>query len=312
MFEDWDVQTRIQDLLALLIRAKRYNKSKKIKCTNGWLEELLNLFIYSTVQLIRSIISFINTLQHYYHANSLRGSAQNIREHYDLGNDMFSIFLDPSMTYSCATFQSIPHTVTHSDNELLEEAQMRKYDQIFDELNLKSNDRILEIGCGWGACAIRAVKCYGCQWTGLTISTEQFKIAQQRITDNGVADKVNIKLLDYRLEKDIYDKVIVIEMIEAVGHEYLPQFFETLRDRLCPGEALPPELTIKKTVHIGQHYGPTLDLWYCAWMEHEERILKLGYSKKFHRKWQYYFQLCSTLFRYSYIDTVQLLIEKSL
>ncbi|KAM3718900.1 Tuberculostearic acid methyltransferase UfaA1 [Dirofilaria immitis] len=355
MFEDWDVQTRIQDFLGLLIRAKRYNATKKLKETNGWLKKLFNLLIYLTVRLIRSLISLINALQHYYHANSLYGSAKNIHEHYDLGNDMFSLFLDPSMTYSCAIFQAIPsYTITHSDNKLLEEAQMRKYDQIFNEINLKSDDRILEIGCGWGACAMRAVKRYGCHWTGLTISMEQFKIAQQVIRDSELQDKINIKLLDYRLENDIYDKIIAIEMIEAVGHEYLSQFFETLRDRLRPGgraylqaitcpelnyerycrssdfikkyifpgghlpserairEALPSELSIIKTVYIGHHYAPTLDLWYCAWMEHEEQILKLGYSRKFHRKWQFYFALCSTLFRYSNIDAVQLLIEKSL
>ncbi|VDK87824.1 unnamed protein product, partial [Onchocerca ochengi] len=206
------------------------------------------------------------------------------------------------------------YTITHSDNKLLEEAQMRKYDRAFDIINLKSDDRILEIGCGWGACAIRAVKYYGCQWTGLTISMEQFKIAQQRISDNGLQEKINFKLLDYRLENDVYDKIIAIEMIEAVGHEYLPQFFETIRDRLRPGgkaylqaiicpnlnyerycrssdfikkhifpgghmpseqairEALPPELTITKMIHIGHHYSPTLDLWYCSvWLTGKER-----------------------------------------
>uniref|UniRef100_A0AAF5PY50 Cyclopropane-fatty-acyl-phospholipid synthase n=1 Tax=Wuchereria bancrofti TaxID=6293 RepID=A0AAF5PY50_WUCBA len=112
---------------------------------------------------------------------------------------------------------------------------MRKYDQIFHEINLTCNDEVLEIGCGWGACAIRAVKYHKCKWTGLTISMEQFKIARQRINDNELLDKINIKLLDYRLENDIYDKIIAIEMIEAVGHRYLPQFFKTLRDRLRPG-----------------------------------------------------------------------------
>ncbi|VDN94278.1 unnamed protein product [Brugia pahangi] len=356
MFEDWDTQPRIQDFLALLIRAKRYNNgTKKLKETNGWLKKLFTFLIYLIIQLIRSLISFFNAMQHYYHSNSLNGSARNIHEHYDLGNDMFSLFLDSSMTYSCAIFQEIPsYTIIHSDKKLLEEAQMRKYDQIFDEINLTCNDKVLEIGCGWGACAIRAVKCHKCKWTGLTISIEQFKIAQQRIIDNELVDKINIKLLDYRLENDIYDKIIAIEMIEAVGHQYLPQFFKTLRDRLRPGgkaylqaitcpelnyerycrssdfikkyifpgghlpserairDALPPELSITKTIHIGQHYAPTLDLWYCAWMENLENIRKLGYSRKFHRKWQFYFALCSTLFRYSHIDTIQILVEKSL
>lgn len=96
-----------------------------------------------------------------------------------------------------------PYAITHSDNKLLEEAQTRKYDQIFHEINLKSDDRILEIGCGWGACAIRAVKCFGCEWTGLTISAEQFKIAQRRMEDNELQDKINIKLLDYRLVSSV-------------------------------------------------------------------------------------------------------------
>ncbi|EJW70856.1 hypothetical protein WUBG_18234, partial [Wuchereria bancrofti] len=89
------------------------------------------------------------------------------------------------------------YTIIHSDKKLLEEAQMRKYDQIFHEINLTCNDEVLEIGCGWGACAIRAVKYHKCKWTGLTISMEQFKIARQRINDNELLDKINIKLLDY-------------------------------------------------------------------------------------------------------------------
>uniref|UniRef100_A0A914Y7Z4 Cyclopropane-fatty-acyl-phospholipid synthase n=1 Tax=Panagrolaimus superbus TaxID=310955 RepID=A0A914Y7Z4_9BILA len=128
-----------------------------------------------------------------------------------------------------------------------------KYDALFDRLNIKSTDHILEIGCGWGHCAIRAVKRFGCKWTGLTISEQQFELCKKRIKEAGLEDKIDIKFLDYRFdlhfwgmrilgkickilgETGIYDKVISIEMIEAVGHEYFPIYFSTICNRLRPG-----------------------------------------------------------------------------
>ena len=120
------------------------------------------------------------------------------------------------------------------DKDKLYEAQMKKYDLLLEQLDLKETDHVLEIGSGWGACAIRAVQRYGCRWTGLTISDEQFAFSRQRIQEAGLGDKIEIKFLDYRKEDGMYDKVISIEMIEAVGHDFLPLYFRRISQNLKP------------------------------------------------------------------------------
>uniref|UniRef100_A0A915BDP6 Cyclopropane-fatty-acyl-phospholipid synthase n=1 Tax=Parascaris univalens TaxID=6257 RepID=A0A915BDP6_PARUN len=354
MLADWDASPSAKDFLTLLIRARQFN-SHKVSSNRrlGW-PKLLCAFVQQIfVRTIRAIAWFFNYIEHRIHENSMLGSARNIRQHYDLGNEMFQMFLDSSMTYSCALFETLPEKITKSDFKMLEKAQMRKYDAMLDELQLKPSDHVLEIGCGWGACSIRAVQKFGCRWTGITISAEQFKIAQERVREYALEDKIDFKLLDYRLEKGVYDKLIAIEMIEAVGHEYLPEFFRIMRDRIAPGgiaciqaitcpnayyeryrrssdfikkyifpgghlpsedaisEALPPQLNIERVSHMGMHYAITLDLWFSAWMERQKDIIELGYSQQFHRKWQFYFALCSALFEYSHIDTVQMRITRA-
>ncbi|KHJ77753.1 Cyclopropane-fatty-acyl-phospholipid synthase, partial [Oesophagostomum dentatum] len=124
----------------------------------------------TALNLIRKVVNTYRYLQHRIRDNTLSQSAKNIEDHYDLGNDMFRMFLDPTMTYSCALFEEPLKPVEQVDFRVLEEAQYRKMDALIDMLNLKPTDGVLEIGCGWGACAIRAVEKYNCDWTGLTIS----------------------------------------------------------------------------------------------------------------------------------------------
>lgn len=149
--------------------------------------------------------------------NTRSGSRRNIHAHYDLSNEFFALFLDASMTYSCGIFES-PETT-------LAEAQYAKYDRISQGLQLTAGDHVIEIGCGWGGFAEHAAGRYGCRVTGITISQEQFQFARRRIAAAGLADRVDIQLCDYRDVQGQFDKLASIEMIEAVGHEFLPTFF---------------------------------------------------------------------------------------
>lgn len=150
--------------------------------------------------------------------NTRRGSRRNIHAHYDLSNKFFALFLDPSMTYSSGLFENSETT--------LAEGQVAKYDRVAQRLQLNQRDHVVEIGCGWGGFAEHAARRYGCRVTGVTISQEQFEFARRRIAAGGLDDLVEIRLCDYRDLEGRYDKLVSIEMIEAVGHEYLPKFFE--------------------------------------------------------------------------------------
>lgn len=150
--------------------------------------------------------------------NTKKGSQKNIGDHYDLSNDFFKLILDPTMTYSAAYFQS--------DKESLEDAQINKYEALCRKLKLKKEDKVLEIGSGWGGFVTYAARKYGCRIDSVTISQEQFHYAKARIEREKLGDKVNIKFLDYRNLKGAYDKIVSIEMIEAVGHEFYRSFFK--------------------------------------------------------------------------------------
>uniref|UniRef100_A0A914WAX1 Cyclopropane-fatty-acyl-phospholipid synthase n=1 Tax=Plectus sambesii TaxID=2011161 RepID=A0A914WAX1_9BILA len=335
MAGEWSVTPSLQAFFNLLIRNKPARK------TAGGSSSLLTRV---TCALTRRLGWLTNYMFHLLRPNTILGSRRNIREHYDLGNDMFQLFLDESMTYSCGFF--------NSPQDTLHKAQLNKLDEVIDKLQLKATDHVLEIGFGWGSCAIRAVQRTGCRWTGLTISEQQLEMAQERVRKLGLQDRIELKFLDYRLEEAKYDKVVAIEMIEAVGHEYLPTFFATIRDRLKPGgqaclqcitipdsqydkytkssdfirkhifpgghlpclrvigECLPADLKWIKTTQHGRDYSTTLDMWNETWLAKKAEILKLGYSDVFFRKWQYYFCLCSSLFASDYIDTIQILLKR--
>jgi len=173
------------------------------------------------------LLRLYERLRHWLKRNS-RGQAQkNISYHYDLGNDFYRLWLDDTMTYSSALFKT--------GQESLEAAQVLKYASMIDQMGAEAGDHVLEIGCGWGGFAEYAARERGLKVTGLTISREQFAFAQKRIARAGLSDRVTFKLQDYRDERGSYDGIASIEMFEAVGEEYWPTYFNTVRDRLRPG-----------------------------------------------------------------------------
>ena len=165
--------------------------------------------------------------RHAMRANTKRGSRRNIAAHYDLGNAFYRPWLDPTMTYSSALFDDF--------NEPLPQAQKRKYARLAETLDIQPGDRVLEIGCGWGGFAEFAASEFGCEIVGLTLSTEQAVYARTRLADAGLADRVEIRLQDYRDVEGVFDKIVSIEMFEAVGIENWPVYFETVHRRLKPG-----------------------------------------------------------------------------
>ncbi len=182
-----------------------------------------------------------------YHAlrrNTREGSRRNISAHYDLGNDFFAQFLDETMTYSCGVFVSPSAT--------LREASEEKYDRICRKLALGPGDRVLEIGGGWGGFAIHAAGRYGCRIDTATISRRQFEFAERRVREAGLSDRVRLLLSDYRDLSGTYDKLVSIEMIEAVGHQYLPGYFGTCGRLLAPHGAMALQaITIRDQVTPG-------------------------------------------------------------
>jgi len=173
------------------------------------------------------VMRFVQIVQHWFHRNTRRQARRNIYAHYDIGNAFYSAWLDPSMTYSSALFED--------DTADLTAAQNNKYRRLAEAIDLQPGQKLLEIGCGWGGFAEYAAKNYGANVVGLTISKEQRDFAQRRIHDAGLGDKVEIRFQDYRDERGQYDRIASIEMIEAVGEQFWPQYFSQLRDRLSPG-----------------------------------------------------------------------------
>jgi cyclopropane-fatty-acyl-phospholipid synthase len=173
-----------------------------------------------------SIFSGINFLMNSRFVNSVSNAINNISAHYDISNDMFASFLSKDMTYSCAIFES--------KDESLETAQYRKLDRIIRQARITSEDRVLEIGSGWGSFAIRAATKTGCRVTTLTLSIEQKVLAEERIKAAGLQDRISVVLCDYRqhVPEKLYDKIVSIEMIEAVGREFLETYFAKVNDFL--------------------------------------------------------------------------------
>ena len=174
----------------------------------------------------------------FWNRNTRSGSARNIRAHYDLGNDFFGLFLDETMTYSCGLF---------ADEETsMRDASFEKYDRLCRKLELSPDDHVIEIGTGWGAFAIHAASRYGCRVTTTTISREQHQLATERVAEAGLADRVTVLLSDYRDLEGVYDKLVSIEMVEAVGHQFLDEYFQVCADLLAPhGRAAIQAITVR-------------------------------------------------------------------
>lgn len=288
-----------------------------------------------------NLLQVFNRLRHKARANSIAGSRRNISDHYDLSNDFFRLFLDRSMTYSCAWFGS--------PEQDLEAAQIEKYDRLCRKLKLTAADHVLEIGGGWGGFAVHAVKKYGCQVSSITVSEEQLKYARERIAAEGLADRIDFQLTDYRKVRGKFDKIVSIEMLEAVGHQYLNAYFrqchkllkkdgllaiqvitcpdsryeryrkgiDWMRKHIFPGGALPSIAAINRAINqtgdlhlhhleeMGLHYARTLARWRENFNHQLDAVFAQGFDERFIRKWRYYLTYCEAAFRLRNITVVQ-------
>ncbi|MGB0712811.1 MAG: class I SAM-dependent methyltransferase [Gammaproteobacteria bacterium] len=291
------------------------------------------------------VAAAVDRVWHKARANTRSGSADNIEAHYDLGNDFFALWLDPTMTYSAGIFEG-----PHEDMEL---ASIAKLDRICTKLRLGPRDHVVEIGTGWGSFAIHAAGSYGCRVTTTTISREQKALAEARIAAAGLSDRVTVLLRDYRDMEGEFDALVSIEMIEAVGHEFLPGYFQSLSrllkptGRACiqaitmpdsrypqylkatdfiqrfifPGSCVPSFGAIQsavgrcdlKTVHvedIGPHYATTLRLWREQFNRVRGQVREMGYDAGFVRLWDYYLSYCEAGFEERYLGDLQLVLHK--
>ncbi len=288
----------------------------------------------------------ISRLRHLLNRNTRSGSRENIHAHYDLGNEFFALFLDPSRTYSCGIFEQPSAT--------LEQASIAKLDRICRKLSLGPEDNVVEIGTGWGSFAIHAASRYGCRVTTTTISQQQFEYAQARVREFDLEDRVTLLRSDYRDLQGKFDKLVSIEMIEAVGHEYLPQFFakcadllrpdgamliqaitmpdqryaqylkssDFIRRYIFPGSCVPSlsamldairkatDLSLAHLEDIGPHYATTLEAWRERFIQNLDSVRELGYPVEFQRMWLYYLHYCEAGFAERYLGTLQLLFQK--
>jgi cyclopropane-fatty-acyl-phospholipid synthase len=294
------------------------------------------------------LMSLAHRAWHALRRNTLQGSRRNIAAHYDLGNEMFALFLDDTMMYSCAIFEH-PQATLH-------QASVEKLDRVCRKLDLRPGDHLLEIGTGWGGLAIYAARHYGCRVTTTTISREQYNLALERVAQAGLGERITVLCEDYRDLNGRYDKLVSIEMIEAVGHAYFDTFFEkcssllkpdglmllqsiTIADQryetakrsvdfiqryIFPGGCLPSVAVLgdavarnsdMRLVHledIGPHYATTLKRWRERFMTRLDAVRALGYPEEFIRMWEYYLCYCEGGFLERAIGTVQVLLGKPL
>lgn len=296
--------------------------------TRGWLLNVYNRWLHSQ--------------RH----NSVTSSRRNIGEHYDLSNEFFQLWLDPTMTYSSAYFE--PPTLS------LEEAQIEKYDQLCRKLQLKPGDHVLEIGSGWGGFSLHAARKYGCRITTVTISEQQHREASTRIAAAGLQDRIDIRMEDYRHLRGAFDKIVSIEMLEAVGDAYVDGYFakcqELLKPRgllglqaiLCPDQQYPilrdgvdfiqkhifPGSLLMSVGRIGEamrrgtaftmldyddmgpYYAKTLKIWRDNFEAKLAAVRALGFDETFIRKWRYYLCYCEAAFATRHITVAQLIYTR--
>jgi len=316
--------------LVILIRILAKNK------------KLMTSFDSGFAKLLNPVNKFI----HFTRRNSIIGSKRNILAHYDLSNDFYKLWLDPTMTYSCAIFDN--------DKTSLEEASLEKLDRICRKINLNENDHLLEIGTGWGSFSLHAAKKYGCKITTTTISDSQYDYALSKIHEQNLSDKITLVKKDYRHLKGSYDKIVSIEMIEAVGHNnistYMSKVSSLLRDNgvfalqgityndqnfdiyknsvdfinkyIFPGACLisisqimnalknHTDLIMQDLEDITIHYAKTLNLWRERFHASKNEIKELGFSENFIRLWDFYFVYCEAGFLEKNIGDYQFIFNK--
>ncbi|CAL5087453.1 unnamed protein product [Urochloa decumbens] len=335
-----DKREGLLNLFLILIANRDANKSSSSGASKrGWWTPLL---------LTAGVASAKYFLRHISRRNSVTQTRQNISQHYDLSNEFFSLFLDPSMTYSCAIFKT--------EDESLEAAQLRKVCLLIDKAKVERDHHVLEIGCGWGSLAIQLVKQTGCKYTGITLSVEQLKYSQKKVKEAGLEDHISFMLCDYRQipTRHKYDRIISCEMIEGVGHEYMDDFFgccesllaqdglfvlqfisipeeryeeyrrssDFIKEYIFPGGCLPSlaritsamsnssRLCIEHLENIGYHYYTTLIRWRDNFMANKDAILALGFDDKFIRIWEYYFIYCAAGFKSRTLGNYQIVFSR--
>ncbi len=304
---------------------------------DGDFDEVIKLIAVNNDVLAKQNI-FTKTL------NGLQGEQKNIQHHYDIGNDFFKLWLDKTMSYSCAYFKD--------SSDSLYQAQLQKIDHVLRKLNLSATDHLLDIGCGWGWLVIRAAQQYHVQATGITLSSEQFAAATESVKKLGLEKQVHIKLANYQeLDPQIeqFDKILSIGMFEHVGKANLPKYMNKVNELLLPGGlsllhtitgmieepgnswilkyifpggyapslretiALLPDFDFH-LIHaesLRMHYAMTIEKWYSEFLQHSESI-QLKYGRRFFRMWELYLRGCAASFRCSGADIYQLLFTKGL
>lgn len=322
---EWE-SDQLTDLLRIIIRN----------------ESTMNQLDGSINKIPQALIDFFAKLK----KNTITRAKNYIHAHYDLGNDFFKTFLDDTLMYSCALFES-------PDDDLYD-AQKRKIKRIVEQLSVQPGDHILEIGTGWGELAIHLVQNFDCHVTTTTISEQQYEFVKNRIETLNLQDKITLLNQDYRLLQGQYDKIVSIEMIEAVGYQFFDEFFKKcdrllktdgllmiqaitineqtyemakehvdfIKKYIFPGGCLPSINRIGKSVadhtnlqwlsltDIGKNYVPTLRRWHQHFMANIDQVRELGFSEHFIRTWQYYFCYCEAGFEEEYISNVHLLWRK--
>lgn len=291
------------------------------------------------------LVRFVERFRFWLQRNNRTQARKNISYHYDLGNEFYGLWLDDTMTYSSALFET--------GQESHEAAQIAKYASMIDQMGAQAGDHILEIGCGWGGFAEYAAKERGIRVTGLTISEEQIKYARERIEKAGLSDMVDFKLQDYRDEKGTYDGIASIEMFEAVGEQYWPAYFNTVRERLKPGknatlqiitvqdrrwevykrgvdfiqkyifpggmlpspkalrdQVVKAGLSIERSIEFGPSYSISLRRWHDTFNERWDQIAAMGFDDRFRRMWNFYLTSCAATFESANCDVTQITIKR--
>lgn len=287
------------------------------------------------------LLRCLDRIGHRLRRNSRTGSQRNIEEHYDLGNNFYQLWLDPSMTYSSAKFTSA--------EESLEAAQQNKYQALCEKLQLQKGDHVLEIGCGWGGFSIYAATNFGCRVTGVTISPAQHEEASRRVKQHGLEDLIDLRLQDYRDIEGQFDKIACIEMLEAVGDDFLEVWCRKVDQVLNPdGMVAVQIITVPDSDHsdlkrgtdfiqkhifpgslllsvgrmnqafnktgnlflhgledLGTSYLRTLRQWFDNFNQQLDDVRALGFDDRFIRKWNYYLKYCEAGFATRMISVVQ-------
>lgn len=271
--------------------------------------------------------------------NNKKHSKENIQFHYDIGNDFYKLWLDETMTYSCAYFKH--------ENESLADAQRNKVAYILKKLNLQKDQTLLDIGCGWGELIVTAAKKYGVKATGITLSNEQYARVKERIIEENLIDLVDVKLMDYRDIQGSFDRVVSVGMLEHVGQDHLEEYFEKVYDLLAdggismlhcitcqkegasnswidqyifpggyvPGVAELVQHITSKQFHLvdleslRRHYEKTLDIWASNFEGAIEEVKKMK-DETFIRMWRLYLNACAASFAAGNIDLSQLIFTK--